>query len=318
MLEPQGTRSWIAQSRLFELARRGRRLTHILAVIPLTVIFAVLAEFGSLPLVILLAFQGSVTANGLSTQDLPPTLAGLVMALFLFSAFVLVYIFVGLWARFYEGRPVWTLGYESRFALPRYAVGFAAGTLLFVGASAILMALGALVPEQGDPSRQGLPALGGVLIVLSGWIVQGGAEEVLFRGWTLPVLGARYRPWVGLAVSSLMFAAMHGLNNGLNWLALINLALFGLFAALYALREGSIWGISALHSAWNWVQGNILGFDVSGLEAGGVTLWNFKTQGPDWITGGAFGPEGGVAVTAVLLIGIAAILFWPSRSRRGS
>jgi len=303
-----GLPAWIAQSRMFELARRGRRLTHILAVIPLAVIFAVLAEFGSLPLLILLTFQGGVTATGISTEDLSSTMAGLVMALFFISAFFLIYVFVGLWARFYEGRPMWTLGYEARRALLRYAAGFAAGIVLFVGASAILMSLGALVPEQGDPSRQGLAALGGVLIILTGWLVQGGAEEVLFRGWVLPVLGARYRPWVGLAVSSLLFAVMHGLNSGIHWLALVNLALFGLFAALYALQEGSIWGISALHSAWNWVQGNILGFDVSGMDAGGLSLWNFKTQGPAWITGGAFGPEGGIAVTIVLLIGIAVLL----------
>ena len=203
---------------------------------------------------------------------------------------------------------------NARAALRRYAFGFAAGLLLFLGAAAILAALGALVPEQGDPSRQGLAALGGVLIVLAGWIVQGGAEELLLRGWVMPVLGARYRPWVGLAVSSLLFAVMHGLNPGISLLALFNLALFAAFAGLYALREGSLWGISALHSVWNWVQGNILGFDVSGMAGGGITLFNFKTQGPDWLTGGAFGPEGGLAVTAVLLVGIALVLFWNRKS----
>jgi len=47
--------------------------------------------------------------------------------------------------------------------------------------------------------------------------------------------------------------------------ALANLALYGLFAALYALREGGIWGISAQHTAWNWAQGNIFGLQVSGI-----------------------------------------------------
>lgn len=301
---------WIAQSRMFELARSGRRLTHILAVIPLSVIFMVIAELGSLPILIYLAMTGGLGTASISTEHLPPTLAGLVMGLFLISAFFLVYVFVGLWVRYFEGRPFRTLGYEARSALVRYAGGFAAGVLMFLGAAFLLWALGALVPEQGDPSRQGLAALAGVLIVLPGWIVQGGAEEVVMRGWVLPVLGARYRPWVGIAVSSLMFAVMHGLNNSINLLALFNLALFGVFTALYVLREGSLWGVSALHSAWNWVQGNVLGFDVSGLDAGGITLWNFTHTGPDWITGGGFGPEGGIAVTVMLLIGIAVVILW--------
>jgi membrane protease YdiL (CAAX protease family) len=242
------------------------------------------------------------------------TEAGFWMGAFLVTAFALVYAFVGAWVLLFEKRPFWTLGYERQGALAKYGRGFLLGGLMFAAAVGILALAGAMVPEEGDPSKQGTAAILGVLLVLSGWIVQGGAEEILTRGWMLPVLGARYRPWIGIAVSSLFFAAMHGLNDGLSVLAVVNLALFGLFAALYALREGSLWGISALHSAWNWVQGNFFGLEVSGMQAGG-TLWNLKTQGPDWLSGGAFGPEGGAAVSAVLLIGIAVILLWRPKKR---
>ena len=132
------------------------------------------------------------------------------------------------------------------------------------------------------------------------------------RGWVLPVIGARYKPWLGLLISSLVFATLHGLNPNLSVIALINLALFGVFAGLYAMREGSMWGISALHSVWNWVQGNFFGFEVSGNNAGGGTLINLMETGADWLTGGEFGPEGGLAVTIVLVIGIAITLFWKS------
>jgi membrane protease YdiL (CAAX protease family) len=232
------------------------------------------------------------------------------MALFLISAFFLMYVFVGLWVYFFEKRPFWTIGYESKNALMRYGRGFLIGALLFGGAVGILSAFGTLNFEEGDPALQGTAALGGVLIVLAGWVVQGGAEEIVTRGWILPVLGARYRPWVGLAVSSLIFAGMHIFNSNLSVIAMVNLALFGVFAGLYAMREGSLWGISALHTVWNWVQGNIFGFEVSGMAAGGGTLFNLKEAGPDWLTGGAFGPEGGLAVTLVLLLGMGIILFW--------
>jgi membrane protease YdiL (CAAX protease family) len=302
---------WLSNSHLFELARKGRRLTHFLLAVPLAFAFAFVAQFASLPVVAILVMRNGLSADLLSMSDMPVTLAGLYMALFLASAFILVYLFVGLWVYFYERRPFWTLGYERMHALVRYVRGFLFGGLMFAAAVGILLLLGAISAGAGDPSRQGIAAIWGILLVLLGWIVQGGAEEVLVRGWLLPVVGARFRPWMGLTVSSLVFAVMHSLNEGLNGLALLNLALFALFAGLYAMREGSIWGISALHSAWNWFQGNIFGFHVSGMASGGGSLLGLAAQGPAWLTGGVFGPEGGVAVTLVLLLGVATVLAWP-------
>jgi len=284
---------WFSQSRLFELARQGKRLTHILAVIPLAVVFLFLSEFGALPVLIGVGLLYGFSLDMLSFSNMSVTLSGLWMGLFLISSFFLMYAFVGTWVWLFEKRPFWTLGYERKDALLKYGRGFLFGGLIFAGAVGILAAFGMIAFGQGDPSRQGLTALGGVLLVLVGWIVQGGAEEVVTRGWILPVLGARYRPWVGVAVSSLIFAAMHSFNDHLSMIAMFNLALFGLFAALYALREGSLWGISALHAAWNWVQGNFFGFEVSGMAAGGGTLLHLKGTGPDWMTGGSFGPEAG-------------------------
>ncbi len=305
---------WFTKSRLFDLARQGQRLTHIAVVIPLSFLFALFAQLGVIPLVIIMGSIYGFTETGISMKGVPPLEAGFWMSLQLILSFVLVYAILWAWLKFFEKRPFWTLGYEAKNALMQYGRGFLAGALMFGGAVAILAVTGGVVFEQGDPTQQGAAALGGVIIVLLGWIVQGGAEEVLIRGWALPVIGARYKPWIGLLVSSLIFALLHGLNPGLSSIALINLALFGLFAGLYAMREGSMWGISALHSVWNWVQGNFFGFEVSGTNAGGGTLLNLKETGADWLTGGAFGPEGGLAVTIVLFIAIAVTLFWKSKA----
>ncbi|MBK8618522.1 MAG: CPBP family intramembrane metalloprotease [Anaerolineales bacterium] len=305
---------WFTKSRLFDLARQGQRLTHIAVVIPLSFLFALFAQLGVIPLVIIMGSIYGFTETGISMKGVPPLEAGFWMSLQLILSFVLVYAILWAWLKFFEKRPFWTLGYEAKNALMQYGRGFLAGALMFGGAVAILAVTGGVVFEQGDPTQQGFAALGGVIIVLLGWIVQGGAEEVLIRGWVLPVIGARYKPWIGLLVSSLIFALLHGLNPGLSAIALINLALFGLFAGLYAMREGSMWGISALHSVWNWVQGNFFGFEVSGTNAGGGTLLNLKETGADWLTGGAFGPEGGLAVTIVLVIAIAVTLFWKSKA----
>ena len=290
-------------------------MTNVFAVIPLSVLFAILSQFGVIPVLIALkAIYGrdhlSESGSLIGTSAL---ISGFWESLALITSFVLVYVFLWLWLRFFEKRQFWTLGYETKNALIKYGRGFLLGAAMFGGAVGILAATGGISFEQGDPTQQGLTALGGVFVVLIGWIVQGGAEEVLFRGWVLPVLGARYRPWIGLLISSLFFALLHGLNPGLSVLAIINLVLFGVFAGLYAMREGSLWGISALHSVWNWVQGNFFGFEVSGTNASSGTLLNLKETGADWLTGGTFGPEGGLAVTIIFLIAITVIVFWRSK-----
>ena len=305
--------NWFTNSRLFELARQGKRLTHIAAVIPLSFLFALVSQLGVIPLVIIMGSIYGFTENAISMKDVPALEAGFWMSLQLIFSFVLVYVILWAWLKFFEKRQFWTLGYEVKNALMQYGRGFLFGALMFGGAVGILAIFGSVAFEQGDPTQQGIAALGGVVLVLIGWVVQGGAEEALIRGWALPVIGARYKPWIGLLVSSLIFAGLHGLNPGLSVFALINLALFGVFAGLYAMREGSLWGISALHSVWNWVQGNFFGFEVSGTNAGGGTLFNLMETGEDWLTGGTFGPEGGAAVTIVLLIAIAVTLFWKGK-----
>ncbi len=305
--------NWFTNSRLFDLARQGKRLTHIAAVIPLSFLFALISQLGVIPLVIIMGSMYGITEDGISMQGTSALEAGFWMSLQLIFSFALVYVILWAWLKFFEKRQFWTLGYEVKNALMQYGRGFLFGILIFGGAVGILAVSGSVAFEQGDPTQQGMAALGGVALVLIGWVVQGGAEEVLIRGWALPVIGARYKPWIGLLVSSLIFAGLHGLNPGLSLFALINLALFGVFAGLYAMREGSLWGISALHSVWNWVQGNFFGFEVSGTNAGGGTLFNLMETGEDWLTGGAFGPEGGAAVTVVLLIAIAVTVFWKGK-----
>jgi hypothetical protein len=96
---------------------------------------------------------------------------------------------------------------------------------------------------------------------------------------------------------------------------MVNLFLYGLFAAFYALHEGDLWGVCAFHSVWNWVQGNIFGFEVSGGAFGGSSLLKLQESGPDWFTGGKFGPEGGLAVTLVLVAGCVWLLWSSIRQR---
>ncbi|GAB4502619.1 MAG: type II CAAX endopeptidase family protein [Anaerolineales bacterium] len=303
--------SWLTHSPLFDLARQGKRLPPFWALIPLAGIFMLLSQLAVIPIFVLMGLLYGFSEGGMSAAGQSALASGFWMALTLIFSFGPLFFILWLWTKFYEKRSFTSLGYAIGGAARKYGRGLLFGAILFGGAVGLLAIFGFTARETGgDPALEGLAALGGVLIVFPGWMIQGASEEILTRGWVLPALGARYKPWVGILGSSLFFAAMHGLNDNLSALALLNLALFGFFAAFYALREGSLWGISALHSVWNWIQGNFFGFEVSGSRVDGGMLLNLKTIGPDWFTGGAFGPEGGLAVTIVLLIGIAVLLFW--------
>lgn len=303
---------WMLESRLFVLARQAQRLPHIIVVIVLGFVFAFVSRFGAIPVVVAQVLLYGISGNALAMpENTTSIVSGGWMALTLISSFILIFVFVWLWSRFYEKRSFSSLGFEARGAMLKYGRGLIFGALIFAGSVGLMALFGFVDVEQAASPMVGFAAIGGVLVVFLGWIVQGAAEEVLTRGWMMPVLGARYKPWIGILVSSLFFAILHGLNPNLSVIALVNLALFGLFAAFYALREGSLWGICAIHSVWNWVQGNFFGFQVSGTNPEGGSLLKLVEAGPDWFTGGLFGPEGGLAVTVVLVLAIVFVFAWP-------
>jgi CAAX protease family protein len=156
-------------------------------------------------------------------------------------------------------------------------------------------------------STMGATAIGIRFLSLLSYFVQGPAEEVLFRGWLLPAIGVRYRPLIGVLMSSLIFSLAHAQSRGITSLGFLNLFLFGVFASAYALAEGGLWGVGAWHAMWNWTEGDLLGFPSLGTPRAGL-LSSIRADGPNIMTGGAFGPEGGLASTVVFLIAIGIIV----------
>ena len=135
------------------------------------------------------------------------------------------------------------------------------------------------------------------------WFPQGASEELMFRGFMLRSFSKRFKPAVGVLVSSLMFSAFHSLNRGYTPLASVNLVLIALLFALIYYLTGDIWMTSAMHTAWNLSQGNIFGLQVSGNDAASsIVTAVYKSNASSLITGGAFGPEGGLATTAVTVV----------------
>ena len=315
---------------LFELARSGQRLPHLILAIVLGFVFVVAAQFiGGIPaLMIVWALSMVGTGEALSFEN-PDELLRLVLpdtaleqVIFLVLLFAPIFLFLWGWLTWYEKRPFWTIGLERPGAGLKYLRGLWIGLIMFAVSVGISAALGFVAFEENSGGQpQGLAAVASVLLVFLGWTIQGPAEEALARGWLLPIIGARYKPLLGVIISSLVFAAYHILNfYGLEldpfvvFIALFNLFLFGVFTALYTLREGSLWGVFGIHAVWNWAQGNLFGFEVSGMPPAGGMLFNLIEVGPDVVTGGPFGPEGGLAVTIILIASTGAV--WLVAERR--
>ncbi|RKV96881.1 MAG: CPBP family intramembrane metalloprotease, partial [Streptococcus sp.] len=79
-------------------------------------------------------------------------------------------------------------------------------------------------------------------------------------------------------------------------------------ASLYLLRTDNVWGIIGLHAAWNFTQGNIYGFSVSGTGVDAAVLNFIPKMDSSWLTGGAFGAEASVFSSLILLMAVLYLL----------
>jgi membrane protease YdiL (CAAX protease family) len=209
-----------------------------------------------------------------------------------------------------EHRGLKTLGFQAKKPLVKYGFGFLIGFIM-ISLTTLLILLSKSGQLNADHIQvSGYSALPTVLIMLVGWLIQGGAEEVLTRGFILPKLTYRYNLFFGVFISSCLFSLLHLGNPGMGWIPIMNLSLFGLFAALYSLYEESILGICGLHSAWNFFQGNVYGFLVSGTSAKGGSLMGIAPNEKTLLNGGDFGPDGGFIVSFVLVVGIIICIFY--------
>lgn len=141
------------------------------------------------------------------------------------------------------------------------------------------------------------------------FFVQGMSEEVIFRSWLLPEISTKWGLAVGLIASNILFGLFHGMNGGASYMAILNMFLFGLVMSLAYYYTQNIWVSSAMHSVWNFAEGNIFGISISGHESFKETIFNSEVTGSDFLTGGAFGLEGGIICTIGLIIATAAFFY---------
>ena len=218
--------------------------------------------------------------------------------LFSFVFILLLFIF---WVKVIEKNSLSSLGFVKRNWLKYLAWGILLSLLQMGVIALVYQVCGIGTFELNELSLE--PILF-ILGLFPFWLLQGGTEEVATRGWLLTRIAARTNLPLAIAISSSLFGILHMGNAGVTFLSVLNIILDGVLAGLLFIYTDSIWLVVAQHGTWNYVQGNLLGFQVSGTGAD-ASIFSFTMgSGPDWLTGGAFGAEGSIITTLVLLVSL--------------
>ncbi len=223
---------------------------------------------------------------------------------------MLVALVLAHWLTFltFDKRPWSFVWLDRRAAHPRSVLrGFVLGGAPIAVVSLVLLNTGQLDYERtgdGPSLRLALQAL----IVL---LPAAASEELLSRGY----LFATLREWLGtkwaILATSLAFGLLHLGNPNVTTMSIVLVTLAGVYLAVILLATGSMYAVSIGHFMWNWVMGALLHTPISGMPLAKPD-YQIVDSGPDWLTGGRWGPEGGAAAGAAMIL-VMAYLYWLSR-----
>lgn len=291
--------------------REEQRLRAFWRIALLIVLFGVLA--------IAVAFVGRVLAVGwLMNVRGFSALLDLINALSLPIAAVL-----SMWlaARFLDRRPFADFGLHLNAGWwLDLGFGLLLGALLMVVIFLVELAAGWLrITGTLQTSSPAAPFGLAILDPLVFFVCVGIYEEMLTRGyllrnlaegWCFPHLGARGALLLAWLASSLLFGLLHAGNPNATLISTLNISLAGLFLGLGYILTGELAIPIGVHITWNFFQGNVFGFPVSGGTLSATSFISIEQGGPPLWTGGAFGPEAGLVGILAMLQGSLLMLLW--------
>jgi len=203
-----------------------------------------------------------------------------------------------------------------------FAFGLGLGAFL-MGAIFLFGLLTGTVQVRGyfETYSSGVSFFSGFAQSLVFYILVGVYEEVLSRGYHLinlaeglnsKFIGKKAALISAFVISSLIFGLLHLDNPSATWISTLTISLAGIFLGLGMLLTGNLAIPIGLHITWNFFQGSVFGFPVSGMNHV-ATLIASETVGPQWLAGGPFGPEAGVMGVAAMVIGSMLTMLWIRR-----
>lgn len=215
---------------------------------------------------------------------------------------LLMYIF----AKKYLNRNNLSLGLSSPNKIKNYLKGALLG---FVMISGVFLQLKIYNQSQISLNTSNVPA-GIFLGFFIGWIIQGFNEELMCRSILMNYFAAVNGVKSAIITNSLIFAILHLGNDGFGIFPFVNIFLMGVIFSLLFYLSDDIFLPAAVHTFWNFAQANIYGINVSGITQSNISLIKTQLTGNPFLTGGAFGVEGGfitfwieAIIVGVLLMG---------------
>ena len=191
-------------------------------------------------------------------------------------------------------------------------MGLLITTAAMIGIFSLELAAGG-IRSTGAPFDPVALSQFGLILAVAAFVDEFVMRGMLVSGLAL-LLGGR--ALTAVLISAVLFGMTHMMNPGASALSVVSNSLGGVIYGLAFIRTRRIWLGLGLHFAWNFVQGPILGFPVSGHLMGGVL--RVVEIGPGWLTGGAYGPEAGAVGIAFRFIIIAAVIAWTKSAHRAS
>ncbi len=229
--------------------------------------------------------------------------------------------------RFFDRRPLSGFGLriDGRWWLD-FGFGLFLGALLMAGVFLVELAAGwVVVTGAFEATNGGASFFPTILAPLVWFICVGFYEELVSRGYQLRNMAeglnfASVDPKLAIVLawvlSSSLFGLLHLANPNATVVSTVNIAFAGLLLGAGYVFTGRLATPIGLHMTWNFFQGNVFGFPVSGLEPVGATFLSVEQGGPTLFTGGVFGPEAGLVGIAAMVAGTLLIWLWV-RARSG-
>ncbi len=204
-----------------------------------------------------------------------------------------------------DKRPVRDLGFQLTVGWWRELI---AGFVFVVIAWGVIFVLSLALGAATIVDFQWGRAIGALTVGLMFNLMVGIAEEADARGYILQNLAEGIRFWPAVVVSSIYFGALHLLNPGAGILSTLGIFFAGVLLAMGYYLTRRLWFPIGMHAAWNFAEGPVFGFPVSGLNMGG--MFQLNVTGPEWLMGGPFGPEAGALAVSVEIAMIVILFVW--------
>ncbi len=262
-----------------------------------------------------IGFLGIMLAQGVEFSEMSSDMGELTESLgsgtmALMQLFGLVGILLVTWVfrRFIDRKSVMSLGFQWRGFEKDFWTGSFWGIGMIAAGFVVLLLLGnvTIAGYKFD--------IGSLLGFFALFVVVALSEEILVRGYILTNLMDSMNRYVALVVSSVLFFLMHGVNPNMGVLPGVNLFFAGIVLGAYFIFKRNLWFSIGMHLTWNFFQGPIFGFAVSGMSAQSLVIQ--ETHGSDLLTGGRFGFEGSLLETFFSVV-IIAFIIWKFGPRQG-